>query len=114
MIYEKLSSKNEKPNFEYVVLIDDNFGGVADDYLLFHYGEFEKAYDILKQEAIKDPYSMSKICEVRLNHSDRTYYLQPIFKVNNGKIIYDKYQNELLHVFWHIKAGEWLNPRNDI
>ena len=113
MQYNKLSTKNDKPIFEYVVLIDSDFG-VANDYYLFHYGEFEKAYDTLKKEAIKDTYSMSKICEVKLRHSDRTYYLQPIFKVYYGKVIYDKYQDALLHALWHIRAGEWLNPREDI
>ena len=114
MIYTKLKEKTDKPSFEYVVLIDDGFGGIAQDYYLFNYDEFEQAYKILKKEAIRDADTWSVICEVKFNNYDRTYSLRPTFKVRNGKIVYDKYQDELLHVLWHIKAGKWLNPRNDV
>lgn len=114
MIYTKLKEKTDKPNFEYVVLIDDGFGGIAQDYYLFNYDEFEQAYEILKKEAIRDKDTLSVICEIKFNNYDRTYSLHPTFKVRDGNIVYDKYQDELLHVLWHIKAGKWLNPRNDI
>lgn len=114
MIYTKLKEKTDKPGFEYVVLIDDGFGGVAQDYYLFNYDEFEQAYEVLKKEAIRDEDTLSVICEIKFNNYDRTYSLHPIFKVRDGKIVYDKCQDELLHVLWHIKAGEWLNPRNDV
>ena len=51
MIYTKLKEKTDKPSFEYVVLIDDGFGGIAQDYYLFNYDEFEQAYEVLKKEA---------------------------------------------------------------
>lgn len=114
MIYTKLKEKTDKPSFEYVVLIDDGFGGIAQDYYLFNYDEFEQAYEVLKKEAIRDEDTSSVICEIKFNNYDRTYSLHPTFKVRDGKIVYDKYQDELLHVLWHIKAGKWLNPRNDV
>lgn len=114
MIYTKLKEKTDKPSFEYVVLIDDGFGGIAQDYYLFNYDEFEQAYEVLKKEAIRDKDTLSVICEIKFNNYDRTYSLHPTFKVRDGKIVYDKYQDELLHVLWHIKAGKWLNPRNDV
>ena len=113
MIYTKLKETTDKPDFAYVVLIDERFH-ITQDYYLFNYDEFEQAYEVLKKEAARDENTLSVICEIKFNNYDRTYSLRPTFKVRNGKIIYDKYQDELLHVLWHIKAGEWLNPRNDV
>lgn len=113
MQYSKLKEKTDRPKFEYVLLIDKDCS-VAEDYYLFHYNEFEQAYDILKTQASKDPYNMSTLCEIGFYNHNRTYYLKPIFRIWDGKIIYDKYQDPLLHVLWHMNAGEWLNPRDDI
>lgn len=108
--YQKLKERTDKPEFSYVVLIDDKFGA-PEDYYLFNYNEFEEAYNVLKTEAAEDSDSLSVICEIGFNNHDRTYYLKPTFKIRDGKIVYDKYQEDLLHVLWHIKAGKWLNPK---
>lgn len=113
MQYTKLKEKTDRPNFAYVVLIEGKLG-VSEDYYLFKADEFEEAYDVLKVEAAKDGYSYSRICEIGFNNWDRTYFLKPIFKIWGGKVTYDKYDDPLLHVTWHMNAGEWLNPREDI
>lgn len=111
--YTKIKERTDRPDFAYVVLIESRFG-VLEDYYLFKADEFEEAYDVLKAEAAKDDYSHSRICEIGFNNLDRTYYLKPIFRVWDGKVVYDKYDEPLLHITWHMKAGQWLNPRGDI
>lgn len=111
--YTKLKERTDMPNFAYVVLIEEKYG-CLEDYYLFKADEFEEAYDVLKAEAAKDGYSLSRICEIGFHNADRTYYLQPIFRIWNGKVIYYKYEEPLLHVTFHMKAGNWLNPREDI
>lgn len=111
--YTKLKERTDQPNFAYVVLIERKYGSL-EDYYLFKADEFENAYDVLKSEAAKDDGSLSRICEIGFNNSDRTYYLQPIFRIWHGKVIYDKYDEPLLHIMWYIKAGRWLNQREDI
>lgn len=111
--YTKLKEKTDQPNFAYVVLIEEKYG-CLEDYYLFKADEFENAYDVLKAEAAKDEYSFSRICEIGFHNADRTYYLKPIFRIWHGKVIYDKYDEPLLHILWYIKAGRWLNPRENI
>ena len=112
MTYDKLLGKTTHPTFSYVVLISED--GVDGDYYLFKFDEFDKAYEILRQEAAKDSWSYSKLCEIDFNNYDREYRLKPVFVVREGNIFYSKYEDTLLHITWHLKAGNWLNPRDDI
>lgn len=97
-----MKNKNEKPLFEYLVRVSNEF-----DYWLFD--NFDEAMSTLRT------LSIGKVCrvnmyEVYFNTKTREFHTLNTFHAFDGKLEYDKFANPDLHIEFYVNAGEWMNP----
>lgn len=117
MKYKELLSEKTQPKFLYCLLTQekrDNLDACClDYYLYFNPEDFESAYNQLRYEGLAKGVDFPCLCTVEFNHRDRTYYLKPKFKWDciNQTVQYSEVGfDSMLHAWWHMRAGEWLNP----
>ena len=103
-----LIDKTTQPEFEYILLTGEYYT----EYYLYRSDEFEEAYKQLQTEISNDRH-LAVLCGLHFNTAKRDWRAQPLFKCASGKkkIIYDPYQNTMLHLKWYCDAGKWKNPR---
>lgn len=105
VLHYPLSSKEKKPEFEYMVMMSGEF-----DYYL--YNDFDEA--VTKARELGSGHKRCVVCEMYFVNSSREWRVLPTFHVVDGKLHYDKYVEPGLHVLFHITAGEWLNPSGEL
>ena len=112
--YNKLKSDYDKPNFAYILLTNENvkgYKGFTPDYYLYKDSEFEQAYEQLQKEIAK---GIQCATLNTVEKHQKAYRALPFMGEKDGKIQYLEYAEMGLHCYWYVRAGEWLNQRNDI
>jgi hypothetical protein len=97
-----LDSRDSEPEFDYVVFANGEF-----DYYL--YKDFDKAMHKMLELSIGSDSKIGLLHEISFNVKYREYHLKNTFKAYHGKMIYDKYAEELLHVVFYMRQGMWMN-----
>ena len=104
----KLPDKKTNPEFDYILVTGDCFN----EYYLFRAEEFEEAYEQLKIEYAKGN-RLALLCDKDFNTISREWRAKPVFRRYHNKVIYDAFQEVMLHLKWYCDAGEWKNPREE-
>ena len=104
-----LTDKKEQPEFEYILLTGETYT----KYFLYRADEFEDAYNQLRKE-ISNGRHIAVLCGLNFNTKSREWRAQPLFRCSKGsnRVVYDPYQNTMLHLKWYCDAGNWENPRD--
>ena len=82
--------------------------------MVYRAEEFEEAYNQLKAEFAKGRY-LALLCDLDFHNTTREWRAHPIFRCAYGedKVVFDPYQETMLHLKWYCDAGSWQNPREN-